>query len=95
MLKILRPFWNTASLICYDAPVKKGYRNNTFPTNGIYLIGCNDYLAYRTIFLRVMFCPKIKLDVFFPARKAVDELLKSDTRKISGNRKIVSLDLSI
>ncbi len=35
MLKILRPFWNTAFLICYDAPVKKGYRNNEFPTNGI------------------------------------------------------------
>ena len=38
------------------------------------LIGCNDYLAYRTIFTRAMFHPKIKLDVFFPARKAVDEL---------------------
>jgi hypothetical protein len=34
------------------------------------VIGCIDYLvAYRTIFTRVMFCPKIKLDVFFPARK--------------------------
>jgi hypothetical protein len=32
-LKILRPFWNTASLVCYDAPVKKGYRNNTFLMN--------------------------------------------------------------
>jgi hypothetical protein len=38
------------------------------------VIGCNDYLAYRTIFTRAMFCPKIKLDVFFSARKAVDEL---------------------
>ena len=37
-------------------------------------IGCNDYLAYRTIFTRAMFCPKIKLDAFFFARKAVDEL---------------------
>ncbi len=34
MLIILRPFWNMASLVCYDAPVKKGYRNNTFPMNG-------------------------------------------------------------
>ncbi len=37
-------------------------------------IGCNDYLAYRTIFTRAMFRPKIKLDVFFSARKAVDAL---------------------
>jgi hypothetical protein len=36
------------------------------------VIGCIDYLAYGTIFTRAMFCPKIKLDVFFPARKAVD-----------------------
>jgi hypothetical protein len=36
-------------------------------------IGCIDYLAYGTIFTRVMFQPKIKLDVFFPARKAADE----------------------
>ncbi len=39
------------------------------------VIGCIDYLAYRTIFTRVMFCPKIKLDVFFPARKAADVLM--------------------
>jgi hypothetical protein len=26
--------------------------------------GCIDYLAYGTIFTRVMFRPKIKLDVF-------------------------------
>jgi hypothetical protein len=39
MLKILRPFWNMASLVCYDAPVKKGYRNNTFLINGN---DCND-----------------------------------------------------
>ncbi len=34
MLKILRPFWNTASLVCYNAPVTKSYRNNTFLMNG-------------------------------------------------------------
>jgi hypothetical protein len=37
------------------------------------VIGCIDYLAYGTIFTRVMFRRKIKLDVFFPARKAADE----------------------
>jgi hypothetical protein len=37
------------------------------------VIGCIDYLAYGTIFIRVMFRPKIKLDGFFPARKAADE----------------------
>ncbi len=37
------------------------------------VIGCNDYLAYGTIFTCAMFRLKIKLDVFFPARKAVDE----------------------
>jgi hypothetical protein len=37
------------------------------------VIGCIDYLAYGTIFTRVMFRPKIKLDVSFPARKAIDE----------------------
>jgi hypothetical protein len=36
------------------------------------VVGCIDYLAYGTIFTRVMFLPKIKLDVFFSARKAVD-----------------------
>jgi hypothetical protein len=36
------------------------------------VIGCIDYLAYGTIFTRAMFLPKKKLDVFFPARKAVD-----------------------
>ncbi len=36
------------------------------------VVGCIDFLAYGTIFTRAMFCPKIKLDVFF-ARKAVDE----------------------
>jgi hypothetical protein len=37
------------------------------------VIGCIDYLAYGTIFTCVTFHPKIKLDVFFPARKAIDE----------------------
>jgi hypothetical protein len=37
------------------------------------VIGCIDYLAYGTIFTRAMFLPKIKLEVFFPARKAADE----------------------
>ena len=35
----------------------------------IILIGCIDCLAYGTIFMRAMFCPKIKLDVFFPPEK--------------------------
>ncbi len=37
------------------------------------VIGCINYLAYGSIFTRVMFRQKIKLDIFFPARKAVDE----------------------
>ena len=37
------------------------------------VIRCIDYLAYGSIFTRVMFRPKIKLDVFFPFRKAGDE----------------------
>ena len=37
------------------------------------VIRCIDYLAYGTIFTRVMFRPKKKVDVFIPARKAVDE----------------------
>ena len=37
------------------------------------VIGCIDYLAYGTIFMRAMFLLKKKLDVFFPARKARDE----------------------
>ncbi len=36
-------------------------------------IRCIDYLAYASIFTRATFRPKIKLDVFFPAGKAVDE----------------------
>jgi hypothetical protein len=35
-------------------------------------IRCIDYLAYVSIFTRATFRPKIKLDVFFSARKAVD-----------------------
>ena len=31
------------------------------------------FLAYGTIFMRATFRPKIKLDVFFSARKAIDE----------------------
>jgi hypothetical protein len=37
------------------------------------VIGCIDYLACRTIFTHVAFRLKIKLDVFFPARKAIDK----------------------
>jgi len=36
------------------------------------IVGCIDYLAYGTIFTRVMFLRKIKLDVFFSAKKTVD-----------------------
>ncbi len=36
------------------------------------VIGCIDFLAYRTI-LRVRCFFRKKLDVFFPARKALDE----------------------
>jgi hypothetical protein len=39
------------------------------------VVGCIDYLAYGTIFMRAMFRPKKKLEVFldfFPARKAQD-----------------------
>jgi hypothetical protein len=34
------------------------------------VIGCIDYLAYGTIFTRVMFLPKIKHDVFFFRQKS-------------------------
>jgi len=37
------------------------------------VVGCIDYLAYRTIFTRAMFRPKKKVMFFFPARKAADE----------------------
>jgi hypothetical protein len=36
------------------------------------VIGCIDYLAYGTIIMCAMFLQKIKLDVFFFARKVVD-----------------------
>jgi hypothetical protein len=37
------------------------------------VVGCIDYLAYGTIFTRVTFRPKIKLDVFFPRQKSPNE----------------------
>jgi hypothetical protein len=45
--------------------------NKWHPSRLHIIIGCIDYLAYGTIFTRVTFRPKIKLDVFFSARKAV------------------------
>ncbi len=33
------------------------------------VIGCIDYLAYGTLFMRAMLRPKIKLDVFFSPEK--------------------------
>jgi hypothetical protein len=33
------------------------------------VIECIDYLAYGSFFTRAMFCPKIKLDVFFLFRQ--------------------------
>ena len=44
------------------------------------LIGCIDYLAYETIFMRVMFRPKIKLDVFFFHQKSCRCLLPGGRR---------------
>jgi hypothetical protein len=46
------------------------------------VIGCIDYLAYGTIFTRVMFLPKKKLDVFFPARVGGNRLWKFQKSKI-------------
>ncbi len=78
MLKILRPFWNMASLVCYDAPVKKDYRNNTFPMNG------NDRDNGHQIEWNARFMEQINMcDVlfrgggkktwcFFPRQKTVD-----------------------
>jgi hypothetical protein len=37
------------------------------------VIRCIEYLAYGTVFMRVMFRPNIKPDVLFFARKAIDE----------------------
>ncbi len=37
------------------------------------VVGCIDYLAYGTIFTRVTFRPKIKLDVFFFRQKSPNE----------------------
>ena len=50
------------------------------------VIGCIDYLAYGTIFMRAMFLLKKKLDVFFPARKARDE-----PRRVVGGQERFSL----
>ncbi len=36
------------------------------------IIGCIDFLAFRYISTRVMFCPKNKLNVFFFAKKSQD-----------------------
>ena len=36
------------------------------------IVRCIDYIAYGNIFTRATFHPKIKLGVFFFARKAVD-----------------------
>jgi tetrahydromethanopterin S-methyltransferase subunit H len=44
------------------------------------VVGCVDYLAYGTIFTCAMFLPKIKLDVFFSARKAVDAACREVVR---------------
>jgi hypothetical protein len=37
------------------------------------VIRCIDYLAFGSTFMHAMFRPKNKLDVFFSAKKAVDE----------------------
>ncbi len=34
MLKVREPFWNRASLLCFDASVKKGSRTFAIPANG-------------------------------------------------------------
>ncbi len=79
MLKILRPFWNTASLVYYDAPVKKGYRNNTFLMNSNnrndgHQIEWNARFTEQINTCDVLFRGggKKNLMFFFPARKAVD-----------------------
>ncbi len=36
MFKILKPFWNRASLGCPGAPLKKGLRISKIPANGIH-----------------------------------------------------------
>jgi hypothetical protein len=46
-------------------------------------IRCIDYLAYGTIFTRVTFRPKIKLDVFFFRQKSPNE-----HREVVGGLKI-------
>jgi hypothetical protein len=54
------------------------------------IIGCIDYLAYGTIFMRAMFRPKKKLDVFFPARKAGDEPAPESDGGGGDRRKLIS-----
>ena len=48
-------------------------------------IGCIDCLAYGTSFMRAMFCLKIKLDVFFSARKAADERCPHESKILTGD----------
>jgi hypothetical protein len=76
MSKVCEPFWNWASLVCYDAPVKMSSCINTIQmmaSSALTVIRCIYYLAYRSIFTHSMFHPKnIKL-MFFFAKKAVDE----------------------
>ncbi len=51
------------------------------------VIGCIDYLAFGSIFMHAMFCPKNKLDVFFPAKKSVDdrwEVVRAVARALVG-----------
>ena len=49
------------------------------------VVGCIDYLAYGTIFTLATFRPKIKLDVFFSARKAIDAC-----REVVGSRRVLA-----
>ena len=51
------PFWSWASSVYYDAPVKKGSQDITFPMNGIHrTYRCwVDNLAYGLIFMRAVF----------------------------------------
>jgi hypothetical protein len=44
-------------------------RSQQMASIALSVVGCIDYLAYGTIFTRVMFLPKIKLDIFFSPEK--------------------------
>jgi hypothetical protein len=60
---------------CFSSPTIwpiRGDVKNKWHRIALSVIGCIDYLAYGTILTCAMFLPKIKLDVFLPARKAVD-----------------------